>query len=121
MIEGIDEWQCRGATKSPSIVESGGDTNRGLVDIGYTEVDFPHLHRIETTLWSAILAGALAAGCRTRAERQRRVRQDVYRRARELAAEETAALAVVGKKDVQISPDVDSKTTPTMKISLGEP
>ncbi len=38
-----------------------------------------------------------------------------------LAAEETATLAVAIEKDVRIAPDVDSKRTPTMKISLGEP
>lgn len=43
MIERVDERQSRGAVKSPTVVKGCCDAHRRLVDVGDTEVDFPHL------------------------------------------------------------------------------
>ena len=46
MVKGVDEWEGRGTIESSAVVESGGDTDRGLVDIRDAEVDFPHDERV---------------------------------------------------------------------------
>lgn len=43
MVEGVDEWQGRGAVEGPSVVESGSDIDSRLIDAGDAKVDFSHL------------------------------------------------------------------------------
>lgn len=45
MIEGVDEREGRRAIKGTTVIEGGGDVDRGLVHIGNAEVDFPHRDR----------------------------------------------------------------------------
>jgi hypothetical protein len=42
MVERIDEWEGRGTIESSTVIQGCSDANRGLVDIGDAEVDFPH-------------------------------------------------------------------------------
>lgn len=43
MVERVDQGQGRRAIEGASVVKGGGNAHRRLVDIGYAEVDFPHL------------------------------------------------------------------------------
>lgn len=42
MVEGVDEWERRRAIEGSAIVQGCRDADRCLIDIGDTEVDFPH-------------------------------------------------------------------------------
>lgn len=42
VVEGVDEGEGRRAVQCTAVVEGGGDAHRRLVDVGDTEVDFPH-------------------------------------------------------------------------------
>jgi len=42
MVERVYEWEGGCAIKSSAVVQSGSDTDRGLVDIGNAEIDFSH-------------------------------------------------------------------------------
>jgi hypothetical protein len=42
MVEGIDEREGRCAIKGTTVIEGGGDVDRGLVHIGNAKVYFPH-------------------------------------------------------------------------------
>ena len=42
MVQGIDEWEGRGAIERSPVVEGGRDAHRGLVDIWNAEIYFTH-------------------------------------------------------------------------------
>jgi hypothetical protein len=42
VVEGIDEWERRGAIEGSAVIQGGGDAHRRLVDIWDAEVDFSH-------------------------------------------------------------------------------
>ena len=42
MVERIDKWEGGCAVECSAIVQGGSDTDRCLVDIWDTEIDFPH-------------------------------------------------------------------------------
>lgn len=42
MVERVDEREGGGTIQGSTVVESGGDVDRRLVDIWYAEVDLPH-------------------------------------------------------------------------------
>lgn len=42
MVEGVDQRQGRSAVEGASVIEGGGDADRGLVDVRDAEIDFSH-------------------------------------------------------------------------------
>jgi hypothetical protein len=42
MVERVYERQSRCAIKGTTVIEGGGDVDRGLIHIGNTKIDFPH-------------------------------------------------------------------------------
>ena len=42
MIKRVDERECGGTVEGSTVIEGGGDVDRGLVDVWYAEVDLPH-------------------------------------------------------------------------------
>jgi hypothetical protein len=42
VVEGVDEWEGRGAIEGSAVIQGGGDADRGLVDIRDAEIDFSH-------------------------------------------------------------------------------
>lgn len=42
MVEGVYEWKSGCAIESSAVVQGSSNADRGLVDIGDAEVDFPH-------------------------------------------------------------------------------
>ena len=46
MVKRVNQGEGRGAVEGSSVIESCGDMNRRLIDIGNTEVDFSHTVRV---------------------------------------------------------------------------
>ena len=42
MVERVDEWQRRRTVECSAVVKGCRDPDRRLVDVGNTEINFPH-------------------------------------------------------------------------------
>jgi hypothetical protein len=42
VVEGIDEWEGRGAVEGSAVIQGGRDADGCLVDIRNTEINFSH-------------------------------------------------------------------------------